>query len=68
MAVRKSATPVSYNNNLNGSTYNSKEYSPNKEENKKTIKPMSYKKDSKQPKHRKSNADSVAEQFLASTE
>ncbi|NOJ12763.1 hypothetical protein [Vibrio splendidus] len=75
MAIRKSATPVSYDNNLNGSTYyssdgacSSKEDSKYRDEKRKTIKPMSYKNESKKSEYRKSNADSVAEQFLAKAE
>ena len=62
MAVRKSAAPVKYNNDLNGSKHNATERSQKNAEGKKTIKPMSYKRCSE---HRTSNADSVAEQFLA---
>ncbi|HAS6029467.1 hypothetical protein DC365_17415 [Vibrio vulnificus] len=64
MAVRKSTASVKYNNDLNGSTYNSKEDSQKKRETKRTVKVMSYKRSTG---HRRSNADSVAEQFLATS-
>ncbi|EOX4437689.1 MULTISPECIES: hypothetical protein [Vibrio harveyi group] len=63
MAVRKSTAPVKYNNDLNGSDCYCSQSSPKKAKPaKKTIKPMSFKRKSE---HRTSNADTVAEQFLA---
>lgn len=62
MTVRKSATPIKYNNDLNGSKHSSNESDRRKNERKKSIKPMSC---NRRSEHRTSNADSVAEHFLA---